>query len=306
MKRLLLCTVFVLLLLSHGVAQDDVITFTFDPPDGLTFMAQTVSERVRIMDTSKVIDSNWTFSSHRFSHTVDGFELSSTVDSSGLSRNGSKLNDPMLRMFEHNTVTHVIDAEGRSVGVRGYHELIARMDSLLSPEQAEVMKQTMMNPRTLELKEIAEWNGRIGRLAGASVSFDHAVYGLDSVALPSGATLQLFGALELVDTVRIGERLFAKVNIAAYSDPTKMYGHFKLTVDDLKSIFGLTDSTIAEAAGRSVQSASVSELLIEVATCLVREEQLRRNLLLTLPSRDGSARRTSLVETTYKKFWYNR
>jgi len=303
MKRFL--SVAVLLLAGCGDAPEraTALRLTFDPPDSLTYRAEVVSVRMRIFEGDTTVDSSWSATTHTLTADGGGCLIRSHTDSVRVSRDGQPVSDRFVTLFSQGEFVHVIDSSGRAVDVRGYDELFQQLDSLLGPDTAAAVRQNV-SPAALREKELRDWNSRLARFGGQDLYIARPLFDSGSIYLPTGGSVRTFEIAELVDTMRMGTVLCARIRLLAHSDPAQLAELAGRKVAEVADSLHLSDSTVAAFSAAQIGSSMVSEWVVEVPTMLTRSFDATRELYVETTGADGKPTRGRMIEIQSKQYLY--
>ena len=187
------------------------------------------------------------------------------------SRAGRKLDNPVLDAFAAVDVTLHLDSTGQAQSVTGFENILPYIAGHSDSATAASVAQ-MLNPSLLELRQLDEWNSRIGRLKALSLDFNQHAYDQGTYPLPDGSSLDLFSTFSVTDTSRIGDRLTLRVAIDSDSNPVKLAETTGLDSAAIVKQFDLADARVASFGQLPVRSFTHIELIVDAHTLMVRQE----------------------------------
>jgi hypothetical protein len=116
-----------------SVAAEDVTNmFTFNPPDGISFIKtsnRTVTTRTKATHDSPKIATDVTVSLVWYHKTPDGFEFSEVDTNLSQTVNGQPFENPMMHVLLDRTNTLVVSAGGDLLGLKGWDTLAKDMET---------------------------------------------------------------------------------------------------------------------------------------------------------------------------------
>ncbi|MCP4569703.1 MAG: hypothetical protein GY841_19155, partial [FCB group bacterium] len=249
------------------------------------------------------VDTTRVFNRHTLSKVGDRYEMTTVTDSTVMSRDGARLADPFAGLFNQVTVVHVIDTLGRAVEVRGYDSLFKMIDDRFEPQMAAGLR-SVIDPEMLTAGELDEWNSSLGELVDLELSAGEPVLTSDAITLPSGINVRLFQAVELIDTATLEGVPCARVQVVVHSNPAELAAMIGQSNESVVGYFQLNDSVVEAINLSPITSRTHTELVVEIATMLVRSNQSSREMEMSAVSPEGVASRGALVETQHKLYFY--
>jgi len=277
--------------------------FTFQPPDSMVFEGRILSERIRSFEGTLTVDTTRVYNRHTLSHVGSSFEMTTVTDSTLMSRDGVPVADPFAGLFDKITVVHVIDSLGQTVDIRGYSSLFQMIDEQFEPDMAAGLR-SVIDPQMLKAGEMDEWNSSVGALVGLDLTPGKPVLSSEYISLPSGVTLTLFKATELIDTATIDTVPCARVRIVVHSNPGELAVLLGQTKESILDYYQLTDSLVEAINLSPIVSQTYTEMLVEIPTMLVRSNQSSREMEMSVMSPEGVPTTGNLVETQHKVYLY--
>jgi hypothetical protein len=277
--------------------------FTFQPPDSVTFGVDFSKLRVTSQGDNSMTDSSWTHTEQQI--TIDSGQYFSkrVTDVMVQYHDGELFEDPILEIFARQPVTYVIDTTGEVRDVRGYEELFARLDSILGPDTAAMLRQ-MVTPEVLKTQEIDTWNERFVPFVGAEMAVGKVQVDTSYANLPIEGRLEQFHLTELLDTVRIDDRLCGKISIVSGTDPAALAEMSGRSVEEIAGLLALSDEQLATATNRQAATGSQRLWVLEFETMLSRSEDSHFSVHYFELSDTGVMVRSEIVETQSKVFTY--
>jgi hypothetical protein len=290
----LLTLIVVGLLAATAVAEP--VHFAFNPPDSITFHSRMVSERYRVLNEQKSpIDSSFITTREVLRRTDDGYVITMDAEQFETSRAGQALSNPVLDAFEAVDVTLHLDPVGKALSVTGFENIMpyiaSRTDSATAADVAQ-----MLDPSVLALRQVDEWNSRIGRLTGLSMNSSQRGFDRGEYPLPDGGILDLFTSFRVVDTSRMKNRLTLRVTIESNSDPSKLAEVTGLDTTAVAEAFGLTPDAVTALGKLQVRSTTHIELVVDASTLLVRQEASMSTISLSVNDPQAGPQHLEIID----------
>lgn len=274
------------------------VTFDFNPPDSLRYTGTVVADRVVDRGDTVVVDSTFMTSSHLLVKEGDFYLLHSVTESLKLTRNGHPFEDPLTDLYTGVTFTHRLDSTGTSLELTGFQTILDNAQATLPEETAREIR-SRMSPDLQSQREVAEWNGRVGRFYGKTMAVGDVIYDSTIISLSQGATVTQFRAIVLDDTTTVDGELCAKLKVVANTDPAVLANQIGKTPDELYQQFGVDDERKEQIASMPLTSSLVSEWVLEVGTMLIHSETIRRDSYASAGTIELSTRETRIKKYTY-------
>ena len=271
----LLC--FNLTILNSNALADD--TFRFNPPDGTTF-AQTVktsksSSMGPMMGRS---EDGELVTKYTITKTAEGYRMVGRQVSHTMTRDGNKTSNPVVDILKEVVITTNLDNDGRAVSVEGYDKFIQKMNENLPPEALQ-MAASMFNEEAMAKKAIAEWNGRIGDLAGRSCKVGETWTSTDEYEMPGGSPMKFYTAFKIMEKVNRNGHDCVRIEFFYNSDPAALTEFIDLTVgeimDETDEDFEMPDINVSTISGSG-------ERIIDPSTMLVYYEKMTRSMKMEM------------------------
>ena len=304
MKRLLMLCVPVLMVLgaiAAGCSSEsgnvDSLTFTFNPPDSISYNGITISERSVSRGTMSIVDSSYMVSSHTFVHEGDHWRLTSVSDTLNTVRDGELQNDAVTALYPGVKFTQVIDSTGTSIEMTGFEEILRKADSALPAATAENLRKNF-KPDFLARREMNEWNAKIARFAGKTMKIGEMIYDTNSVPVPGAGSITYYRAIKLVAAPKIDGKQYATFNLSAYTEPSKLAEHLQIPVEEVYKQLGM-EVAPENTSAQQVTSSLVSEWTIETATMLLHNETTERQVNIAVGNMEMSTKERRSKEYTF-------
>ena len=303
MKRLICLTLLMLCGCSSDKAPPRLFKFSFQPPDSASFVVELSMTQMTSQGDQKTNDSTWTLTYHLQNAAGEGYELTGRTDSLSVFHNGRPVYDPIIRLFAGGDITFVIDSTGMVRDVRGYEELMSRLDGLVGPDTAAAVRQ-MVNPETLKQQEIGTWNAKFGQFVGREMNLRQAYADTSYPVFPVEGRLASYVISELVDTLTINGRLCGKLRVVSSTNPVELARLSERTDSEINQLFGLAADASAKAAQRQAGLTSQRDWVLEFETMLSHSESSREEAFYFELTSSGLPVRNDIVETQSKRFSY--
>jgi len=300
--------VIVAQLLASPVAETEV-TFTFAPPDGLSYMVTVVNVRERTaVGTEPQTDRTESKTLHQVRKSDDGWIIVGRPESMTMSRGGQPVRDPVSDLLQEVVVTYEVGADGSLRSIEGFGGLIDKLRGQL-PDTVLAQLEPMLGEQALVARETAEWNGRIGEFVGTTWTIGETVESRTKFDLPTGETLEYD-----VETVVSGREACpagscVRVETRFDTDATAMA---ELAAESVSKVA----DAVREASGQPAEDAETkvtpgasqmkgtSSRLIDPGTMLIYAEAVTRRLRLTLSTGDGQITTITIDEERDYSFDY--
>jgi len=293
--KVITLTVVWLITTQSAIAQE--VTFTFHPPDSITYL-QTVTttkntEMGQMGKRDEVMEAEVRVT---IMQTGDGYRLIFTPLSMSATRNGQKIDDPMLALFQNIVVEYQLDKDGKLLGISGYEKLMDVMQQLVPAEMIEKLS-SVLNEETLKNRDAAEWDGQIGKFIGQTISLGDSWASVDSFPLPSGESITFYSVTRFPEQVKCGEHDCVKISFDYNSDISTLSAIVNQTVQKLMG--QPADSLPATPSTGNIVGSG--ERIIDPATMLIQSEYVERTLTtkMTIPGQ-GDIDLTQTERREYK------
>ena len=302
MKRLICLA----LLMLCGCASEKAprsFKFSFKPPDSVSFVVELSMTQLASQGDQKMMDSTWTLTYHSQKAAGEGYELTGNTDSVSMFHNGQPVYDPVIRLFAGGDITFVIDSAGLVKDVRGYEELMSRLDGLVGPDTAAAVRR-MVTPEALKRQEIDTWNAKFSSFIDREMTLGQAYGDTSYPVFPVEGRLAAYVISELVDTLTINGRLCGKLRVVSSTNPTELSRLSERTESEISQLFGLAADVSAQAAQRQAGLSSKREWVLEFETMLSHSESSREEAFYFELTGSGLPMRNDIAETQSKRFSY--
>jgi len=303
MRRLILLIAVVLTGCESGESPSEIFEFTFQPPDSVMFVVELGMKRTTSQGDQQMLDSTWTRTRHYQVAAEGGYELTGITDSIVVFRDGIPVIDPIVNLFMAANITYLIDTAGRAVGVQGYDEVFAGLDSLVGPDTAAAIRQ-MVSPQTLQDQEVQTWNTKFAGFVGRQLRLGEPSVDTSYPVLPVEGELASYTITELTDTVRINSHLCARLRITSCTDPSELAHLAEKSLEDVIELFGLTDDVVSRVGQRQAGSSSLREWVLEFETMLSHSESSQQEVFYYELSQSGLPVRNQMSEVQGKTYTY--
>lgn len=279
---------------------------SFNPPDSISFVAKTVTARVRFVDTlTPVVDSTLITTNYLLTHTQDGFLLTGKQVSTDYLRNGQLVENDISRLSSNIEVTTELSKNGIAKAVRGYETLFARIDSIPDKKTIEALKQ-VFSPSALAAKDVNEWNGKMSHVIDKALKLGIDKHDTTSMSVGDGSTLRFYSVSEFADTIRMDGKLTLRLVIASDTDPLELARNLNMSAAAVGKLFNLPDSMLSVSKSSVSGYHSLTEMLVDVETLLVQRESQHRVVIAPVQTKDGRTVVSQMSETLEKVFEFDR
>lgn len=306
MKRIVLSLLSLAILAgcSGGDSDKETFTFTFNPPDSITYTVGVVGERGMKTNDTVVVDSNLGFS--HFIMTANdqgGYTVVSHTDSTKLISRGQVVNDPIQKLFTDATITRQLDSTGFTTSVSGYQEVFRVLDSAFAPDVVQAIRQRL-DPVALEQKEAEEWNTTFANQVGKSYVLGEYTYDVEALGMVGGIDLSYFTATVLSDTSLIGGQLCGHISTFGDTDPAALAKKINVPEESILKQFDLDENTATQLANSPIGSSMFAESVMELQTMLLHSDNGGRELRQTLLDSLGNPQTRIIFETQNRQYLY--
>lgn len=254
----------------------DPITLRFAPPDSLTFVETLVTAREKTYEgLGKQVDSSVARTSVHVERRGAGYVVTATPLSLTGTRNGRPVADPVNDLLAGIVVTYFVGADGQIDSITGYGDLADRIARMLPPAAAAA---PVLSKRSLTQRDVAEWNGRIGDFAGATVTVGQRVDTTSPYTLPSGEAI----------TYAMHVRFSGWESCASADSCLRIDTEFD---SDAAALGGVVSGRVSGALGTGRDSLTVrptsrlygwSHRLVDPRTLLIHGEVTSRTIVMTV------------------------
>lgn len=283
-------------------AEAQSATFTFRPPDK-TQVRQTVkTTRTRDLgEAGKATDVTETVSRLIYRRTRQGYQLSAHPISATMTRNGQKVNNPLLAVLQDVVTVYQTDPEGRLVLIRGLDQVLEKARKSL-PASAVESFASVLNEETLANREAAEWAGRVEALLSRRVRPGDAWAATDPFTLPGGEEIVFYSATKVVGWEKSGNRPCLRLQFSYHTDAQALRPFlgeaFETLQESLQKPEGKTPSPDFEIVGSGHR-------IIDPATMLIQSEIINRTIKMPVELPGHGMVATVTTETKEYRFEYS-
>lgn len=268
--RIALTTILsTLLLVPFAAAQQ--IDYHFDPPEA-TYITTRSIETTNELDGNRQMQFGFNVVAHNTlkPKSAGGYVLSVEPDSVVVLNAGQPIKNHVLGLLKGTPYELVINERGEAQEVKGFTDIVARVDSAFSGAMADRIKQRL-DEAQLRNEITQEWNGLVGFRRQGAAEVGEFVFDMRNESDPAGSSQSIYSASVIRDTVRIGGRLCARMVITAGTDPVEVGDSVGLSKETVMGAFALTDRILSEAQAAISRKLSIASLTYEIETGLLRE-----------------------------------
>ncbi|OZG72556.1 hypothetical protein BTA51_15685 [Hahella sp. CCB-MM4] len=180
-------------LVSSAVLAEDTVTFTYNPPDGLTYevkLEAVQKKEAQASGKSQILTEEMKL---RKAVTIKkneaGWSEFHDVSDLSLFRNGRKVGNPLISATLKRSLEYRINQDGKIQDVVGFEGVLDELKDKI-PEQVLEKIARAVSAERLKAKEMTEWNGRFGGLAGKTVEIGSEETKVSPFQLPTGDTVE--------------------------------------------------------------------------------------------------------------------
>ncbi|WP_020407713.1 hypothetical protein [Hahella ganghwensis] len=192
-RHSILTTLTVSVLFSSVTQAEDSVTFKYNPPDGLEYEVKldTVQKKeVKAPGQSRSLTEEMRLrKSINVDKTASGWSEHHEVTDLNLFRNGQKVANPLISATLRRSLEYKINGEGKIQDVVGYEGIIDELRGQI-PDNVLNKISRAITPERLKSKEMTEWNGRFGGLAGKTIKIGSEESKVSPFQLPTGDVVE--------------------------------------------------------------------------------------------------------------------
>ena len=171
------------LLFAAAASAEEPITFRYAPPPDTRFVEVVhTTTTTELVGTARQQSEMVTRTAIDIARMDQGFRITNRPVSAEMFRDGRAVSDPILTALLDVVVVYRVSDEGKLLAIEGFEGLEEKLGSTLP---AGTLK-----PESIMASGTAEWNGRIGNLAGRTVSLGEVLVGKSVLPLPKGEKLE--------------------------------------------------------------------------------------------------------------------
>jgi len=190
-----------LTVVSTGLSAQESVDFHYNPPEGTIYEvafeavqkqsmvkreeAKSKTENILIKKTVSIerVDGGWV--EH---HDVKSLEMY---------RNGQFVNNPLINATLKRSLQYRISTAGEMQEVTGYEGVLSELQGAL-PDRVMNRISHVLKPESLKIRDIVEWNGRFGGLAGQTKEVGSTEVKTVPQQLPSGKLVEFEAAKHFI------------------------------------------------------------------------------------------------------------
>lgn len=277
------------------------VTFTYAPPDGTKLVESVVTTRDKKLEgLGRQIDVTESRVSIVIRRVEEGFLATVTPISLKMTRNGEAQSDIFSDILKDVVVTYHIGPDGRLTKIDGYAGLVDKVRKSAPPEVLTALAQTF-SEEALVARDTAEWNGRIGDYAGASVTIGDTIVSDAPFALPSGETVTIHNVISFPRREPCPAGSCLRVVVQYASDAQALSELATDIVSELSEIIEAEPRTTGTSESRISGEAS---WLIDPATMLFYAKTMSRTISTKMQMPDRGPIPTAMKEERRYSFEY--
>jgi hypothetical protein len=148
----------IFLLPETALSQEKEYEFTFNPPDGLTYVSSARSViRKKIEKGSRATEEGFIQSRVQVTKTAKGYAFTSQTLDMTIHRDGVKVEDPIAELLRSIPITIEVNSYARIMEMKGYDELVVKIKEIISQQAFQALAETL-SEEALKEKARREWN----------------------------------------------------------------------------------------------------------------------------------------------------
>ena len=292
----------VLLLAGTDAVVADVVTFKYDPPPDTAYVERFVSTKERrIGSGAPQVDVATVETRVTIRRADDGWRLTAEPRHVTATRNGERIDNPLVELLASAVITYDIDRAGRVRKVSGYDAFVERLAATLPPAAMQAIDR-LVNVDALNAKAIAEWNSRIGDYAGQQMTIGERLRATVPYELPNGTRIEYVTEIVANGIEPCGDSRCVRVHQVYASDASRLAVlSADLVNDTVQALSGDVEMTVTPGGGAISGHA---ERLIDPDTMRIHAEQAQRSITLSMLPEGGEPEVVTMTETRRYEFEY--
>ncbi|MCB2230084.1 hypothetical protein KQH82_05155 [bacterium] len=196
-----------------------------------------------------------------------GFTVTALPSDIEFTRNGEKVDNPLLSLLEKLAISIETDQQGQVLAVRGYDRLATLMDSLLPPA-VSVTLSGQFTEESMVSDEIYEWNDHFADLVGWHLVVGDISVGAVLMGLGNGEEITTLVATQITDTTTCEYGPCVVLRLKYGSDLDEVALFLETPIEEILETVELTE----EAFGGDTKFSSESARVIYPNTLLYESE----------------------------------
>ena len=256
--------------------EGDHFKFRFNPPQGLSYLVITRSEKETIKGGSgNQIDAGESTCLIELEKSKSGYLMYQTSQSLTLSRDGKEFEDPILNALLNNRITYELDLNGKMLDVKGYDRIIDEVKKS-APEEIFSRLSVIFNEEVIKLRDMADWKGRIETFIDLDINIGDIWTLENPFKLPNAEILKVYSAYSFMEKVNIKGVDCIRIKGAYSSNPKELN---EAIGTEIRWAFGKKD-----VPDESHESSIYGEtnMLMAPDTMLVYDESLMRKVRMKI------------------------
>ena len=266
---------------SMGALAQESVDFHYNPPVGTTYEVAFEAVQKRSMsdgEEDKSQTENILIKKTVSIEKVDeGWIEHHDVKSLEMYRNGQFVNNPLINATLKRSLQYHISANGEMQDVTGYEGVLTELQGAL-PDKVMNRISHVLKPENLKIRDIVEWNGRFGGLAGQTKEIGSTEVKTVPQQLPSGDLVEFETATHFVGWEDCGDKQCFRIELTYNGDLQKAAE--KMLEQTHKMTEMLRDEGSGQAAPEQVGALieGKTTLILDPETMLPYREQQDRFL----------------------------
>lgn len=275
------------------------ITFTFHPPDSITFLQiQTIVKNTDMGQMDTIDEVVELVTRMTITRTMDGYSVTATPLSITATRNGQPVDDPILALAQNIVVDYHLDKSGKLVKIGGYERLKDIMREIIPAEICEALS-AVLNEEALKQRDAAEWNRRIGNFVGMRAIPGDSWAAIDSIPIPTGEHVTFYSLTRHGGQAECDNHQCVKLVFDYNSDASALTA---LANDSLGGLLGRAADSFSSGTSEA-RIVGSGQRLIDPSTMLIYYEVVERTLTGKMTRSDQVD--ADVVETERREYKYD-
>jgi hypothetical protein len=275
------------------------ITFTFNPPDGISYVEDLkTNKKIKIdkLDQNAIQETGKLISIVRNS---DKYTVTLKPVSDSFTSNGQPVNDPIHSATKNIVNQYFIDTNGVFMDFTGFEEFIDSLTEIMSPRLMNSLTKNFTKDNVKEI-HLALWNSRIGNYVNKSVSIGDYWIGIDSTMIAPNTYIKFYSVSKFNKIVQLNEKKCVEILLYENSDLNKISNLLKAKKSDLKkrpNLLNDLDSGNGEVSGDGMR-------VIDPSTMLIYAEKTHRQIKAKIRIGADEGTKYDLIEDAEYNYKY--
>ena len=163
--------------------------FTFDPGEQKSYLQKlTHTKEQRLPFGRSRTDVTQSETRISITRTPTGWDLVARPLSVEMTRDGQRVDNPMLKLMTGIETVCRIDPDGNLLTIEGYEQFLSDMETQMEPAVFQALA-SVLTVDAMEARDRAEWDGRISGYLGAEVSVGDTFESESTFQLPDQSVI---------------------------------------------------------------------------------------------------------------------